>query len=286
MKPIAMLLASLVMSLATVGEMVSAGAAPPPTRAGGGSIDVSAAVAGRWANPPGLWVNPCSNPYSDFRSNRFANDAGPSRGASRTRSDGVTERLWEVSCVDPLTGRTDPTTITDFWVAEPDPTVVVRDVFEHITDYLDPPTVTWPNMSEEHGWLFVKVPMDYRISNLQPVSVTATVSNALGSASATVTATPGLVTFTSGEGGGDQCTADQAREPYVPRSYGDCSYTYQNSSAIAPNGYSFGSTTTMRWDITSSPADPAIPVSLDTFVEQLLPVSEVQALVTCVGAGC
>jgi hypothetical protein len=197
----------------------------------------------------------------------------------------VVEKLWQTSCVDPETGLQDPTTINEYWVADPEPVDVVRAVFDYVEDYLDPPVVTWPNMSPEHGWLFVKVPMDFRVNNLGTVSVTATVTNALGTASGTVTATPGTIAFSSGDqGGGARCTADQAREPYLPRNYGVCSYTYLNSSAIV--GGAFSSLTTMAWDVTSSPADPSIPATLDTVTAQALAVSEVQAVVTCTGSGC
>lgn len=277
--------------VAAFGLMTSGGATPAEAAgnhgsqgsSGGAEFNVSAEIGGRYANPKGVWDNPCDAPF--VYTAAFLSENGTTKGEVRSiRPDGVAEFLWRVSCMNPENG--DLSALWDYWIPAPQPSDLVADLAELLTGYLDPPEVVWPNSSPEHGWLFVKVPMDFRIDNLGPVTVTASVTNLLGTVTASATATPSTVRFDSGEGGGTSCSASQAQEPYVPRSYGACSYTYQNSSSIAPNGYSFGSTTTMRWDITSAPADPTIPVSLDTFVEQLLPVSEVQALVTCVGAGC
>lgn len=144
----------------------------------------------------------------------------------------------------------------------------------------------WEAHHPENGWLYVYVPMDYRINNLDDVTVTVSVTNSLGTVTALETAKPGVVTCDSGEVGSDQCTADEAQEAYVPRFPGACAYTYTNSSSTAPDGYSFESTTTVAWEITSTPADPTIPATLETAVEQLLPVSEVLAVVTCIGDDC
>lgn len=264
-------------------DPVQAGADAEVPSTGGARFDVSAQISGRYANPAGVWDTPCDPPFV-YRA-RFLGENGDTTGANRQiRADGVAEFLWSVTCEDPATGGL--SALWDFWIPAPQPSDLVADLAEVLPGYLNPPDVVWPNSSPEHGWLFVKVSMDFRIGNLRPVTVIASVTNLVGSVSASATATPDTVSFVSGEGGGTSCSASQAQEPYIPRAFGACSYAYQNSSAIAPNGYSFGSTTTMRWDITSSPADPIVPASLDTFVEQLLPVSEVQALVTCVGAGC
>lgn len=267
--------------VATVGSSTVQAGGDSAT-SGSGSFDVSAEIAGRYADPPGIWVNPCVDPFV-WTSERLATDAG-ARGLSRVRTDGVTEYLWEVSCKDPVTGALDY--VEDFWVSAPSPEDIVLDLMEILPAHLKPPDVTWPNMNRKHGWLFVKVPMDFRINNLNDVTVTATVTNAIGTSTGSATAKPGTVTFSSGEGGAAECTAQQAREPYVPRSFGTCAYTYNNSSSVAANGYSFSSTTTMSWDITSTPTDPTIPATLDTFTSQFLPVSEVQAVVTCVGGSC
>lgn len=251
----------------------------------GAAINVSAAVAGRYATPSGVWVNPCE-PSMEFVSvlNPDSLPAGSAMATSRTADDGVVERAVATYCWDPEDSTIVANTLSIFWIGVPDPADLVPAVFAHLPDYLDPPTVEWPNMSPEHGWLFVKVSMDFRVNNLKPITLTATATNILGTATASVTATPDRLVFVSGEGGGTECSAEEAREAYVPAAYGACSYRYENSSAIV--GGAFGSTTTMVWNITSNPVDPSQPTTLDTFTTQSLAVSEVQAVVTCTGSGC
>lgn len=267
--------------IATAGPASGAGDIPA---AGARVIDVSAFVGGGWGDPAGISQSHCAAGF-EFDSHRLADDAS-ARALIRTGPDGVVEKLWQTSCVDPATGLMDPTTILEFWLADVTPADIVRAVYKYVPDYLDPPEPSWPNMNTENGWLFVKVPMDFRVQNLGPVTVTATVSNSLGADSASITATPATLHFVSGEGGGTSCTADQAREGYAPGSPGACAYTYNNSSSTAPNGYSFPSTMTMDWALESTPSDPIVPATLDTTADQLLPVSEVQAVVTCYGNDC
>lgn len=261
-------------------RVVIAGADVVTTGSGGASFDVSASLAGRYADPQGIWNNPCEAPYV-WSSKRLTEDVA-ARGLSRIRGDGVTEYLWEVKCEDPETYEL--SYVLDYWISAPTPGDLVADLAEILPGYLDPPDVSWPNASPEHGWLFVKVPMDFRIDNLDSVTVTASVTNAIGTATASATATPSVAAFDSGEGGGTECDFEGATVAYVPGTPSACAYTYQNSSAIA--GGSFGSTTTVRWDVTSVPSDPSLPASMDTFTSQALPVSEVQAIVTCSGSGC
>ena len=250
-------------------------------RGGGAQIDVSARIGGRYSEPAGVWVNPCEAPL-EFVSERLADDV--SQRAWVRVVDGVTEFMWQTYCYDPEEDQRVAATISQFWIANPDPGELIPPLFDYLPDYLDPPEVTWPNMSPEHGWLFVKVPMDFRINNLESVTLTASVTNVLGTATASVTATPSRVEFQSGEAGGGGCSAEEARQPYVPGAPGACSYRYTNSSAVA--GGAFGSTTTMVWDITSNPVDPSQPTTLETFTTQSLAVAEVQAVVTCTGSGC
>lgn len=246
---------------------------------GGTTISVSAEIGGRWATPAGIWVNPCDEPLV-FVSGSLEG----TRGWTRTGADGVTEVAWVTYCFDPDGGLDPLSEWSIFWVASPDPAVLVEPLFERLVEYLDPPEVTWPNRSPEHDWLFVKVPMDFRVNNLEPITVTASVTNILGTGTASVTATPSIVEFVSGEGGGVSCSADDARLPYVARSPGSCAYTYVNSSSIV--GGTFDTTVTMQWDITSAPADSSLPATLNTVTAEALAVSEVQAVVTCVGSGC
>jgi hypothetical protein len=245
---------------------------------------VSARIGGNWGDPGGLSSNPCAAPFISFVSKRFAEDAGPSRAATRPGAGGTTEKLWLNYCEDPLTGARDPANLVEFWLVDITPGDVVRAAYGYVADYLDPPEVYWPNMNRENGWLFVKVPMDFRVNNLGPVTITATATNSLGSATASITATPDLLTFASGEGGSASCSGAEARAGYVPGAPGACAYTYQNSSSIA--GGAFGTTMTMEWSIVATPPDPIVPATLETVTGEALPVSEVQAIVTCYGGSC
>jgi hypothetical protein len=248
-------------------------------------IDVSAAVGGRYATPSAVWADPCDPPAEYVTIlEPDALPTGSTVATSRTAADGVIERAIATYCWDPETSAIVTNTLRIYWIGAPDPADLVPAVFAYLPDYLDPPTVEWPNMSPEHGWLFVKVSMDFRVNNLKPITLTATATNVLGTATASVTATPDRLAFVSGEGGSTECSAEEAREAYVSAAYGSCSYRYVNSSAIA--GGAFSTRTTMFWAITSDPFDPGQPTELETFTTQSLAVSEVQAVVTCTGSGC
>ena len=282
-----MMTTAIVALSAVVGApaTASAGAGAAPTNSQGRTVDVSASLQGRYNDGRSGWQNPCSDPYPEFRDARSSADAGPTRGATRIGADGVREVLWEAWCEDPATGLRDPENLQTFWIADPDPADLVPAVFARVAEYLDPPTVEWPNMSPEHGWLFVNVPMDFRVNNLGAVTVTATVTNIVGTATASVTATPDRVVFASGEGGGAECSAADASAAYANGMTDACEYTYESSSTVR-GGAAFGSRTTVYWAITSNPADGSLPAELDTWSEQSLVVSEVQGVVTCIGSDC
>lgn len=251
-------------------------------------IDVSAAIGPRYAPPSGYWVDPCAEGSTFERVLDVGSlpGGGSAIGTTRTAPDGVVERAVVTYCRDDEFGDVVPGTLTIFWIGVPDPADLVPAVFAYLPDYLDPPVVEWPNMSPDRGWLFVKVPMDFRVNNLAPVTVTAIATNILGqTATASVTATPDRVVFTSGEGSGSaECSAEEAQSAYAPGAPGACSYRYVNSSAVV--GGQFGTRTTMYWAVTSNPFDATQPTELDTWSEQALAVSEVQAVVTCSGSGC
>jgi hypothetical protein len=252
----------------------------------GAVIDVSAAIGGRYTAPRGIFEDPCTPPteYVTILDPKSL-PAGSIGASTRMGADGIPERAVVTYCKEPVSGDIVAGTLAIYWVGVPTPADLVPAVLAYLPDYLDPPEVSWPNMSPEHGWLFVKVPMDFRSSNLSPVTVTATVRNILGdTATASATATPDQLTFESGEGGSAVCSAAEARAAYVPGVYGACSYQYKNSSAIA--GGEFGTTSTMRWVVTSNPVDPTQPPELTTASDQSLAVSEVQAIVTCYGSSC
>ena len=157
---------------------------------------------------------------------------------------------------------------------------------DEVTRKLVTPPVQFLHLDPVHGWWFVNTPMDFRLGVVAPVSATASVANVLGSAWVTVTATPSLVTFSPGEPGGVpvSCSVAGAAAPYVAARPGECSYTYRNSSAIAANGRTFTTSTSLSWTISYESSDgPGSAPAVVTTSSSPLAVAEVQALVTCTG---
>lgn len=175
--------------------------------------------------------------------------------------------------------------------APPVPVPTAADILPGLRDRLQTelrvPEVRFVGLDPEFGWAYVVVPVGLRVSNADPVSVTASVSAAGVTAWATITATPTKVRFEPGEPGGRAviCAAAQARSLAFDSANPDpCSYVYDNSSAIALNGRSFSTTTSMMYEIAfdSSDGSGSFPaVTLSSTAE--LAVAEVQALVTCTG---
>lgn len=149
------------------------------------------------------------------------------------------------------------------------------------------PTLRTPADTDPNRWTYVQVPTFFWIDDATwaPVSVSAGIPGVL---SVTTTATPIKLTIDPGDGTGPfECTTKPA--PYVrgvsqaeqmPK---ECSHTYTNSSALAPNGESFAVDVTMTWHVTWSASNGEsgdlgeLTVDDDT---RYLPVAEVQAIVT------
>lgn len=141
-------------------------------------------------------------------------------------------------------------------------------------------------LDSEFGWAYVTVPVDFRVENLEPVSVSASASAGPMSVWATMTATPSGVTFEPGEPRGNAvgCTVGGAQAGYDPERPGECAYTYVDSSAVSSNGRTFSTTMSVEWtiayDSSSGPGSfPAVTLS----ASEDLAVAEIQALVTCTG---
>jgi hypothetical protein len=149
------------------------------------------------------------------------------------------------------------------------------------------PEVTFVGLDPEFDWAYVKVPVGFRIGNTGPVTVTARVAAGPLAAWASMTATPSAIRFDPGEPDGHSvsCTAEGAAAGgFDSARPGECSYTYVNSSAIAPNGRTFTTTTNMTYALTyrSSSGAGSFP-DVTTTSSSELGVAEVQALVTCTG---
>lgn len=183
-------------------------------------------------------------------------------------------------CYNPTTQDYDPATWGVYWVPLVSQQTVVPALFARLWDYVEPPVVSWPSMDREFGWLYVRAPMDFRIEPVAAVSLTATVTNITGTVTGWVSATPVSVTLEPGEPGATPvtCPIEGAIAAYSPALPGACSYTYANSSAIAP-GAVFDVHASVLWRIETS--DPTFGVdSVRTWSSSQVPVAEVQAVVT------
>lgn len=191
-----------------------------------------------------------------------------------------THEWWVAACVDPITNATWPAGTRGAWVPVVTQAVVVAALSQRLEDLLTAPVVSWPSMDREFGWLYVKAPMDFRIAPPAAVSLTASVTNVTGSVSATVSATPTSLLFEPGEPGGGSvsCSVQAATAGYSASTPGQCSYTYQNSSAIASGG-EFGWRATLLWQVTTS-APEFGPRVLPTVSYGTVAVAEAQAVVT------
>ena len=207
----------------------------------------------------------------------------PATGSWEQKNSSVTaptHEWWIAACVDPITNETSPAGARGAWVAVVTPAVVVAALSQRLEDLLTAPVVSWPSIDREFGWLYVKAPMDFRIEPPDAVSLTASVTNVTGSVSATVSATPISVLFEPGEPGGGSvsCSVQAATSGYSASTPGQCSYTYQNSSAIASGG-EFGWRATLLWQVTTS-APEFGPRVLPTVSYGTVAVAEAQAVVT------
>ena len=198
--------------------------------------------------------------------------------------DGVVQRQWHTWC-ERADGSRIPFTFEFFWVGFPTPANLVPAVYERVVEELAAPTPQW-QFVDEFSWLYVHTPMTLRITNLAPINATATVSNIFGTATASVTATPVEVVFTTdpvAETDPVACSIPALRQPYVPGE--GCTVAYRHSSAITDDDH-FGYTLTVRWDVVSEPPRPGLGTTLETSFTDRIQVAEVQAVVTCQGSGC
>lgn len=207
----------------------------------------------------------------------------PADGTWRQANQPVTtptHQWWVAGCVDPITGLESPAGTRGAWVPVVTPAMLVAGLSQRLEDLLTPPVVSWPSMDREFGWLYVKAPMDFRIEPPSAISLTASVTNVTGSVSATVSAVPISVVFEPGEPGGGSvsCSVASATAGYSASSPGQCSYTYQNSSAIGSGG-KFGWRATLLWQVTTS-APEFPPRVLPTISYGTVAVAEAQAVVT------
>lgn len=213
----------------------------------------------------------------------FENDVVTFTDDSTWAAEVPTHVYWLVGCRDPLTRESlvpGPLGTTGgVWVPLVSQETVVPVLYAHLEEYLGAPLLSWPGEDREFGWLYVNTAQDFRIEAPATITLTASVANVTGSVSASVTATPTVVSFEPGEPGGSMvvCSVEAATAGYSVSVPG-CHYRYQHSSAISPTN-AFGTRTVLRWEITTTSTvfgDHALPtISYDT-----VEVAEVQAVVT------
>lgn len=248
---------------------------------GGAAVAVNLQIDGTAFDDSGTNVRPCPDGYT-FRSN--TSHEGPVVTPTRTtRMIGDVEQvLFYTGCV-----ANDPDTLLprfvnerSVWVGLPNRGAVIEEAFAQVQKLIYPPIVSWPTMDSEFGWLYVKSAMEFRVAALTPVTATASLTNILGTVTATQTASPVAVTFYRGEPGGVPvaCSIAGATAPFAVDVVGECSYRYNNSSAISPTG-TFDARLVVTWQVTGD-VQPGDPTTLETFVAAPLAVAEAQAVVT------
>jgi len=274
-------------------------------REGSAAVSVSVSLSG-FETPSQHWQDPCegNDPYTgyeskeapipvyrdeateiavrvglpaDFERNQTLIDT---YGPDVFRTFVSTHTRFTRYCYDPLTRDVDPGTFEGFWVPLVTQETVVAALAQRLEDYLRPPRVSWPSVDREFGWLYVKAPMDFRVDDVSPISLTASVTNITGSVTATVSATPSSVLLEPGEPGGSAttCPMAAATAAYVVSTPGLCSYRYNNSSAVSPSG-TFNALASVAWTIVTS--DPGFGVAtIRTWSSFDVAVAEAQAVVT------
>ena len=196
---------------------------------------------------------------------------------------GATFDAWVKACGVPGNEGVIP-----FWVQR----VTVADELVHAEaearGKIPTPSTEFLDLEPGFGWTYVTKPTPYRVTNLAPISVTATASAGPVSVSVTVTAAPSWVRFGPGEPKGHWvgCSTQGAQAPLSLdwEHPGECTYTYVDSSAIAENGRTFETTTEVDWDLswTSGAGGGVLAPFMSTSTASLA-VAEIHALVTCVG---
>jgi hypothetical protein len=131
---------------------------------------------------------------------------------------------------------------------------------------------------DERGWWYANLPLDVRVPNTAPVSVTASLPAPI-SLSLTVTATPTAVTFSPGEprGSAVSCTSAAA---VAPMGQGGCSYTYKDSSSIEGD-LTFTGSVSVEWAVTyAGTVGAGTRPSLTTTASRDISIGEIQAILT------
>jgi hypothetical protein len=194
----------------------------------------------------------------------------------------VTATRYEVRCPDG--------SVTYRWV----PDLTAEDLLVNLRDYvveqLPAPVPVLRPFDEEHDWVYVQTPIDFRTepSTWEPVVASASVDGPPGlSPWVTVTATPVTLELVSGDpwdpGVVASCSGAEAVAPYVAEVPGACSYTYRNASSVV-DGWHFPAELSIHWEVTYDSSDGPGMLSVDPTVTGIsLRVAEIKGLITCTG---
>ncbi len=291
-------------ALLAIASPLTSGSAFAGSREEGARVDVTVSLSG-FETPSKYWQNPCDEEgqFSEYAAHETyieyyldaATDVQISNGGFgaghgeeliATYGDDVfstfvnTHTRYTRYCYDPKTDDVDPASIDNFWVPLVTQETVVAALWKHVWDYVDAPTIRWPSMDHNFGWLYVQTPMDFRVQGLSEVALAATVTNVTGTVTATIDARPTDLLLEPGEPGGlpTSCPIAESAAPYSASTPGLCSITFQNSSAISPSG-TFEANASVSWSIETS--DPGFGVSvIRTWSWFDIAVADAQAVVT------
>lgn len=205
-------------------------------------------------------------------------------------NNGVLEMHWAERCVGRETDRW-------YWrpvngtpeapeIPPPTPADLVPGAFDHVRRQLpDPVPVIAPADRDPDGFTYVQIPtvfwVEQRAGQWAPVSATSSVAGL----SVTVTATPERMLVDTGDGGHVDCPgAPPALGPNSSLAgFHGCSYVYENSSAMSPNGLTFPVTVSIVWHATwqaSNGETGDLGTLTTTSPVRDLPVAEIQVVVT------
>lgn len=187
----------------------------------------------------------------------------------RTAPDGTREVLYARVC--------DPADVTYHWLRDTvDPQQAVVVAMAIAQERIPAPAAMFAPDIERGA--FVKAPLRFGITNGHPVSASASVPGV----TATVTATPRRLEFTPGDGSppADCDVAGPGAGTGADQPAAACTYTYRDSSTVAPNGESWPARLRVEWAVgwtATTGAGGDLP-SVTTTADYAVPVREIQAL--------
>jgi hypothetical protein len=209
-----------------------------------------------------------------------------------TRADGSVWREYLLLC---SADGSNSYTADTFWarvpapgdpapVPPPDPERLVRMLWDSMRQVVPAPTVhVAPAETDPDGYAYVQTPAFFWVDEWLPLSKSLT----LGPTTVTLTVEPVRLDVDLGNGETLTCVDPPAFPPGARvDTFDGCGYVYRHSSATAPNGSTFEVAPTLTWQVrwSSNQGDSGGFDGVTTQGDSLLlPVAEIQAIVTNVG---